>query len=1512
MRKSSSSFLSALVLLTVAISLPLAAQTTIHIPADQPTIQAGINAAKAGDTVLVSPGTYYENIDFKGKGVTVTSVAGAGTTIIDGGAAPGLPTVAFQNKETSASVLSGFTVRNGGDEPFATQTAGGVYIGYLSAPVVTRNTITANGCANVLTNVAGPATISNNEISSVLPLKSGFNSYCPFRAGITVFGNAPGTNLTFQGNTIENNTGGYAGGVVLWGGESVRFISNIIRNNNGSEGGAVWSANTDAMIFIGNLITGNTASGSGFAAGGMSLQLDGSGQGPATTFLINNTIAFNTVGYYTAGSSASDLFIDGPFGDITLVNNVLVGKFATQAVLTCGSVYSYLSGTPPVIDHNDVFNTAGGPAYGGACTDVIGTYGNISVPPGFLATNAAGDFHQLANSPAIDTGNDSAPMLPLVDLDGNKRPVDSTGANYPVVDMGAYEAAALGPAAAYTTLTLTPSTFYPYTAPFTLALSLASTLGVPTGPINVFEDGQLISTVNPDSHGAATVQPPIKPGVHAFLATYAGQAQFSQAVSVVVYVLFPRSSTTLTIKSSSNPSLLGSSVNFTVTASAGDGSVPSPIALADGPTTLATLTPSSSGIATFTTSALAAGSHLISATFAGDATRNSTSASVYQTVVNPYATIISVSATPNPAILGSSVTLSASVTSAGGTAPTGSIAFTYGSMTLGTQAVTAQSNGSSTASIATSSLPLGFDTVTATFTPTGSYTPGSNSAYIQIVNGYATTTTLSSSLNPSNVTQSVTFTANVGSQNNAGIGPPTGSVTFNDGSTPLATVPLSAQANGNVAASYSTAALSVGVHSINATYTPTGSFSGSSAALTQTVRSTTPPTGAVTVSPEPGVVERDNLVFTATLTPPAAEAGALYSGSITFSGNGIGCTATLGGGNSATCTDSAIHPAGTYAVTAVYSGDALHPGASFTATHVINTLPIAPSITAAANPIAAGQTATLYTKFNVVYAPRQPFSLSASGTLTYFDGGVAIAQVTSPDPNVSSVQLPGLAPGQHVITVSYSGDNYFSPGTSPPFTLTVQAAVTLTLRASSTTVQAGQPDTFTVLVTPVGNNINYPNGTVTYFADGQQIGVAPVLNVGIASLTFSNFNAGPHVITCNYSGDSVYAPASCTPLNLNVTAVPTVTTLSSSANPGFAFTAVNYIATVTSGGQPLQGSVSFDIDGSPTRTVVPTNAAGMAVLPAGLAVGTHVITASYIGNGNYSGSNAAPLNETIIAAPTSITLTAAPNPAPQGQAVSIVATIAAPNPPASPVPSIGSIQFFDGTISLGSLPAQNSQVGIFFATLTTSTLAPGTHTITAVYTPAGVYAPDYLPSSSAALTLVINPSNVILTTAAPALTLKTEHHGDLGVTLTSVGGLTGRFTLTCGALPYPASCAWGTTSVYLPASGSITTNLHVDTDIVLGFKASAEPAAGPQRGWMQGVALAAMLPLGLLAFARRKRLAGLAVLLVLATGLSGCGDKYPAHVAPGTYAVQVTATGTPAGASAPVTKTVTFNLVVTE
>jgi parallel beta-helix repeat protein len=123
----------------------IAHAATISVPATQPTIQAGINAAKNGDTVLVSPGTYFENINFLGKAITVKSSGGAKVTIIDGGHLD--PVVVFNTGESSGSVLHGFTIQNGSAGSSSFSDGGGISINSAS-PTVTANIITNNTAAD--------------------------------------------------------------------------------------------------------------------------------------------------------------------------------------------------------------------------------------------------------------------------------------------------------------------------------------------------------------------------------------------------------------------------------------------------------------------------------------------------------------------------------------------------------------------------------------------------------------------------------------------------------------------------------------------------------------------------------------------------------------------------------------------------------------------------------------------------------------------------------------------------------------------------------------------------------------------------------------------------------------------------------------------------------------------------------------------------------------------------------------------------------------------------------------------------------------------------------------------------------------------------------------------------------------------------------------------------------------------------------------------------------------------
>ncbi|MGB5528365.1 MAG: hypothetical protein WBQ32_00190, partial [Ignavibacteriaceae bacterium] len=138
----------------VLFSSILFAQNTINIPADYPTIQEGINAASDGDIVLVADGTYLENINFTGKGITVASqflVDGDKShienTIIDGSQPAHIDTgsvVIFNSNEDTTSILCGFTITGGTGTRFGAFREGGGILIAETSPVIKNNIIENN------------------------------------------------------------------------------------------------------------------------------------------------------------------------------------------------------------------------------------------------------------------------------------------------------------------------------------------------------------------------------------------------------------------------------------------------------------------------------------------------------------------------------------------------------------------------------------------------------------------------------------------------------------------------------------------------------------------------------------------------------------------------------------------------------------------------------------------------------------------------------------------------------------------------------------------------------------------------------------------------------------------------------------------------------------------------------------------------------------------------------------------------------------------------------------------------------------------------------------------------------------------------------------------------------------------------------------------------------------------------------------------------------------------------
>jgi hypothetical protein len=376
--------------------------STINVPAQQPTIQAGIDAANTGDTVLVAPGTYEENINFSGKAITVKSSGGAKATIIDGGNVA--PVVTFATGEGTTSILSGFTVQNGTSTFNSGYAGGGIYIG-SSSPTIIDNIIQNNTACNdgggIGVSFGSPRIVGNI-------IRNNKQSGCSGGPGGGAIGLLGSGTTQIIGNKILNNSWpGNAGAIVLWAAGTPTLMNNVFGNNSssGGQGGAIWIVNDTVATVVQNLFYGNTAS-----VGGAIYLLSGTG----SEFVNNSIIGGAGV---TQGSAVYAV------SSANFYNNLLIGLSGQNAV--------YCEGTAPVFTNNDAYGP-GGSGMQGTCLDQELTNGNIDLDPQFVDP-AKNNFQLQSTSPAINAGDNSAPFIPKKDLAGKSRIVGG------IIDMGAYE-----------------------------------------------------------------------------------------------------------------------------------------------------------------------------------------------------------------------------------------------------------------------------------------------------------------------------------------------------------------------------------------------------------------------------------------------------------------------------------------------------------------------------------------------------------------------------------------------------------------------------------------------------------------------------------------------------------------------------------------------------------------------------------------------------------------------------------------------------------------------------------------------------------------------------------------------------------------------------------------------------------------------------------------------------------------------------------------------------------------
>jgi DNA-binding beta-propeller fold protein YncE len=471
------------------------------------------------------------------------------------------------------------------------------------------------------------------------------------------------------------------------------------------------------------------------------------------------------------------------------------------------------------------------------------------------------------------------------------------------------------------TVTLTSSTSTPVvgqSVTFTAQVHPVFSTISPTGSVAFSIDGVSQGSV-PLANGLATLTTTsLTAGSHTVTATYSGDSFFASSSPTSLSETVSKASDTVTLSASPPSPVSGQSVTSTTTVT--------PAAPGSTPTGIVTFTIDGSpqppvslvnGAASLTT-AFTAGSHTITASYSGDSVYLGGSSGTLTEKVGQASAGAALSSSNSTSVFGQAVTFTATVTAVapGAGTPTGTVTFLIDG---NAQKPVSLSGGK--ASLTTAALNAGPHTIAAVYNGDSNFQSATSSKVTQQVNPANTTLSLSVSDTKSVLGEIVTFSANVGAVA-PGAGAPGGTVTFSVDGQAKATATL---VNGQ--ATFSTATLTLGSHTITAVYNGSNNFNVSpKASVTLTVGATRTKTITTLVSSEPISRHHESVTFTATVTAADRKAGT-PQGTVTFYVDGVAVyTATLHDGRARfTTSDLSI---GKHIVTAVYSGTSTFQGSS--------------------------------------------------------------------------------------------------------------------------------------------------------------------------------------------------------------------------------------------------------------------------------------------------------------------------------------------------------------------------------------------------------------------------------------------------------------------------------------------------------------------------------------------------------------------------------------------------------
>jgi hypothetical protein len=346
--------------------------------------------------------------------------------------------------------------------------------------------------------------------------------------------------------------------------------------------------------------------------------------------------------------------------------------------------------------------------------------------------------------------------------------------------------------------------------------------------------------------------------------------------------------------------------------------------------------------------------------------------------------------------------------------------------------------------------------------------------------------------------------------------------------------------------------------------------------------------------------------------------------------------------------------------------------------------------------------------------------------------------------------------GPYPIYAVYNGSTTYFTSTSPALLVVVQPPMnpsTTALSSSPNPSVYSQTVTMTATVTP-----NTATGTVQFLEGSTVLGTAP-LSGGTATLATAALATGGHWITAVYGGDAANTGSISAGVAQSVNQASTATTITSSLNPAMFGQSVTFTATVTPGS--ATGSVQFMQGNTPIGTVALSS--GTAVLTtSSLPAGYYSVSAAYSGDINYLNSFGNVIQS--VTKPTSTSLTSDKTSITFGQSVTFTATV-------SPSTVSGGIQFWNGTVLLGSATLNSGQ-----AKLSTVSLTGGTDSVTAVYSGDITDA----PSTSAPRTITVARAKVSINLGVGPNPASLGQMVTITAGLNASGSETGTFTFKDG------------------------------------------------------------------------------------------------------------------------------------